>query len=256
MRILKSIAVAFSMYSRIPMPKFTWGTEDMKYHLVFFPWIGVVIGLLQWAWWYIGLQFNIDPTPFSVVTIVIPLMVTGGFHLDGYMDTSDALSSWQEQDRRLEILKDSHIGAFAVIKVLILGMILFSAIYLMDDTSFLAWTFSFFMARAISGICVVRYKKAKTTGSLHTEAKTASDNIVVYALALQFAVACLIGSFYFNMTFTMVLLGVFVALLYYIYTASTKFGGITGDLAGWFVCNAEVLSAVFLAIFSVVKNRG
>ena len=42
-------------------------------------------------------------------------MVTGGVHVDGLLDTSDALSSWQERERRLEILKDSHAGAFAVI---------------------------------------------------------------------------------------------------------------------------------------------
>ena len=50
MKILKSIAVAFSMYSRIPMPRFEWGSEDMKYHLIFFPFIGVVIGALEYGW--------------------------------------------------------------------------------------------------------------------------------------------------------------------------------------------------------------
>ena len=43
--IFKSIDVAFSIYSKIPMPRFEWDSEDMKYHMCFFPWVGAVIEL-------------------------------------------------------------------------------------------------------------------------------------------------------------------------------------------------------------------
>ena len=49
------------------------------------------------------------------MAVLIPVLVTGGIHLDGLLDTADALSSWQTRERRLEILKDSHAGAFAII---------------------------------------------------------------------------------------------------------------------------------------------
>ena len=45
----------------------------------------------------------------------LPLLVTGGIHADGFCDTVDALSSHAEREKMLEILKDSHCGAFAVI---------------------------------------------------------------------------------------------------------------------------------------------
>ena len=65
---------------------------------------------------YLGLRFGYQP---GFVTAgcwwLVPVFVTGGIHVDGLLDTSDALSSWQERSRRLEILKDSHAGAFAVI---------------------------------------------------------------------------------------------------------------------------------------------
>ena len=44
MRIIKSFFIAFSMYSKIPMPQFQWKDEDMRYALCFFPWVGAVIG--------------------------------------------------------------------------------------------------------------------------------------------------------------------------------------------------------------------
>ena len=43
------------------------------------------------------------------------LLVTGGIHLDGFMDTTDARSSYGDREKKLAILKDSHVGAFAVI---------------------------------------------------------------------------------------------------------------------------------------------
>ena len=62
-----------------------------------------------------------EPFFLAVILTVIPVFVTGGIHVDGLLDTSDALSSWQERTRRLEILKDSHAGAFAIITAFILS---------------------------------------------------------------------------------------------------------------------------------------
>ncbi len=64
---------------------------------------------------YLGLRFGYQPGFVTAVLVLVPVFVTGGIHVDGLLDTSDALSSWQERSRRLEILKDSHAGAFAVI---------------------------------------------------------------------------------------------------------------------------------------------
>ena len=50
MRIIKSCIVAFSMYSKIPMPQFEWKEEDMQYMLCFFPWVGAVIGVCLHLW--------------------------------------------------------------------------------------------------------------------------------------------------------------------------------------------------------------
>ena len=58
-KIAKACNVAFSMYSKIPMPRFEWASEDMRYHLFFFPWIGAVIGLLEWGWYCMTEKFSI-----------------------------------------------------------------------------------------------------------------------------------------------------------------------------------------------------
>ncbi len=110
-----SFIVAFSMYSKIPMPRADWNKENMKYSMCFFPWVGLVIGALELGWFYLAAWMELGDIFRSAVMVLIPVAVTGGIHLDGLLDTADALSSWREKERRLEILKDSHAGAFAVI---------------------------------------------------------------------------------------------------------------------------------------------
>ena len=84
--------------------------------MCFFPFVGTAIGILTWlAGGILGVHAVLEPFFLAVILTVIPVFVTGGIHVDGLLDTSDALSSWQERTRRLEILKDSHAGAFAII---------------------------------------------------------------------------------------------------------------------------------------------
>ena len=120
--IFKSIDVAFSIYSKIPMPRFEWDSEDMKYHMCFFPWVGAVIGMILYLWNRFCVWNEIEGILYPLMAASIPLLVTGGFHLDGYMDTMDALHSYQKKEKKLEILKDPHIGAFSVIMAAVYGL--------------------------------------------------------------------------------------------------------------------------------------
>ena len=115
MHIIKAMIIAFSTYSKIPMPQFEWKEEDMRYSMCFFPWVGAVIGALVFAWYRIAQKLGFYEWTYVCIATAIPLLVTGGFHVDGYMDTMDAFHSYQPRERKLEILKDAHIGAFSVI---------------------------------------------------------------------------------------------------------------------------------------------
>ena len=88
--------VAFAMYSKIPMPMADWNKENMKYTFCFFPFIGLVIGALSYLVGWAGGKFGFNPSFVSAVLVLVPVVVTGGIHVDGLLDTSDALSSWQD----------------------------------------------------------------------------------------------------------------------------------------------------------------
>lgn len=119
-KMWNSFKIAFSMYSKIPMPQSEWTDENMSLAMCFFPWVGAVIGLASWVVYQAGgwladrqetLSSGIPGSSnlfLTILLVLIPIFITGGIHLDGFLDTQDALSSYQPMERRLEILKDSH----------------------------------------------------------------------------------------------------------------------------------------------------
>lgn len=84
--------------------------------MCFFPVVGVIIGALVFGAGQLILRYTeCGKLFFAAVMTMIPVAVTGGIHLDGFADTIDAVSSYKDREKKLEILKDPHTGAFAVI---------------------------------------------------------------------------------------------------------------------------------------------
>ncbi len=124
MKILDPIIIAFSTYSIIPMPERRWSRENMRLAMCFFPLVGAAAGALLWLWNLLCLRFSFPELLRAAGLTVIPVIFTGGINLDGYMDTCDALSSHGDRKTKLSILKDPHTGAFAVIRLACLFLIL------------------------------------------------------------------------------------------------------------------------------------
>ena len=113
MTVLQTIAVAFAMFSAVPVPQFDWNEKNMRYSLCAFPLVGVLCGAL----WCVCGVLPLPAAARAAGFCLVPVWVTGGIHLDGYADTCDALSSYGDREKKLEILNDPHCGAFAVIRL-------------------------------------------------------------------------------------------------------------------------------------------
>ena len=253
MHILKSFIIAFSIYSKIPVPQFEWKEEDMKYMLCFFPWIGAVIGGCVYFWNHLCGIFNVGAMCHILIGVAIPLMITGGFHVDGFMDTMDAFHSYQPKEKKLEILKDSHIGAFAVIMLVLYGMVYMGAFSEIVDKSVLRIVCAgFYLARCLSGISVVSFPPAKKDGILYLFASRSQKVIVKWALYLQ-SIACICFMLWQSLYAGMiVVVAAFLAFSYYYYRTKKELGGITGDTAGYFVLICEASMMIVAAVINVV----
>nr|WP_027870814.1 adenosylcobinamide-GDP ribazoletransferase [[Eubacterium] cellulosolvens] len=251
-RILKNAAVAFSMYSRIPMPQFVWNDESMRYALCFFPFIGLLIGLFAYLWFTLCSILNIGPSLFAAGIIAIPLILTGGIHFDGFMDTSDALSSWRPTEERLRILKDSHVGAFAVIRAAVYLLLAYGASAELYRHALPSLCLGFAISRCLSGISVVTFPSANPDGSA-AAFSTRSGKNVVREFLFFFFIVLIVCAFILDLTTgVLMVFAALVALFHYHRICMKYFGGMTGDLAGYFVCNCELFMLLTVVIGSKI----
>lgn len=247
MHVIKAFFISFSIYSKIPVPQFDWKEEDMRYTLCFFPIVGVVIGLVELLWYIICRKSGIGILLFSVLGTAIPIMISGGFHVDGFMDTMDALHSYQPREKKLEILKDPHIGSFSVI-MLVLYYLLYVGAFseIMTKESFLCFVTGFVLSRAFSGLGVIYIPSAKKDGMLAYFSKTGQKMIVTISLILEI-ICCIAWNYYWGkLKGLLIVLAAVLVFIYYVWKSKKEFGGITGDLAGFFVTLCE-LFVVFIA---------
>ena len=240
--MFRSLCIAVAMYSKLPTPRVDWDKKSLSWAMCFFPVVGVVIALLLGLW--LGLSALLDFGPFlrSAVALILPIAVSGAIHLDGFCDTSDALGSHQSREKKLEILKDSHTGAFAIICCGLYLIVFFAAWCQVEAAgrAALALCLGPVLSRSLSGLFAVTLPNARGTGLLATftgpmDAVKARAVLAVWALAAAAAMAALSP-----WTGMGAILGAALACLYYVTTAKRQFGGVTGDLAGFFLQLCEL----------------
>lgn len=248
MYLLKSACIAFSMFSKLPMPQFDWEEKQMKYMLLFFPLVGVVIGGISYGWGWFCVAFEVNTMCAALIGAAIPLLLTGGIHVDGYMDTMDALHSYQPAANKLEILKDPHIGAFSVIQLLGYYLIYVAAYSeLTGKTAFFLVGMGFWLVRICSAIGVVSFPRARQDGLVSLFAGQADVKRVRLGLWVQLVLCSALLLLMAKGAGAAVLAASIGILGYYRRQCGREFGGVTGDTAGYFTVLGEGAIAVIAA---------
>ena len=247
MRLIRSFLIAFSTYSRIPVPQVEWNEENRRYAMCFFPLVGLVTGLILWGWLALCDALKGGALLRGAVAALLPLLITGGIHMDGYMDTIDALASWQPKEKRLEILKDSHTGAFAVMGCagyLLLSTALFSEAKAADG---LKLACVFVVSRTLSALALTTFRSARQEGMLDEFSAAAQRRLTVISCGVYWGICLIVWALTAGWAVLLCAAAAVLCLLYYRHMAFKQFGGVTGDLAGWFLQVTElVLTAVII----------
>lgn len=241
--LISGFCVAFSLYSIIPMPRTEWDKHTMKYALCFFPLVGVIVGALQYLWYLFARHTGLETVLYGVVSVLIPLVVTGGIHLDGFTDTSDALCSYGDQKKRLEILKDPHVGAFGVmylVALLLLQLGLFCQLY-QAPACIAVLCVGYALARTVGGSAIVWLRCAKDSGLAYMFSESSDRKTVRFVLAAEM-ILCLMGMMILSPPCGGAILAI-LAVLWPVYRhfCTRTFGGVTGDLAGFAITGTETI---------------
>ncbi|MGX8703756.1 MAG: adenosylcobinamide-GDP ribazoletransferase [bacterium] len=275
MKVLKSLATVFAMYSRIPVPRVEWKPENMSLSATFLPLVGAVIaGLEALLFWVCGL-LGISPSVCACLAAAIPILVTGGIHLDGFMDTKDALNSYKPKEEKLKILKDSRIGAFAVIRLVLFFLIFIAAaaelaslpletaavfsgnfawIRLMRGSPrgiLLCTLAGFVLSRILAAVFLLFVPKTKNEGFAYMFASASNRRVCGILLAIESVLIIVLMLFLSPLTAIIELLFMAVYSVRFLKMADREFGGLSGDLLGMAITELELLAFLAGALVAI-----
>ncbi|MBR0248530.1 MAG: adenosylcobinamide-GDP ribazoletransferase [Synergistaceae bacterium] len=244
--MLNSLIIAITFITIIPLPSRLipeWNSRNLRYFCLMLPVTGLIFSLL----WLICFQvLAMIPTVSSILRgfmmMTFTLLLTGGLHLDGLMDTCDAIFSHRDRETRLKILSDTHAGSFAVMGcmvIMIAKTLLFSELFrLSANISSIALIPIY--SRLGMGVLLNNLPFAKSDGLavMLGSSRKRLDNFAFLAM-------CMVIS---ALSMNVIPATFILCLAVHVVICGKIFGGITGDLLGAFVEASEVIMLTGMVI--------
>ncbi|MGI6284979.1 adenosylcobinamide-GDP ribazoletransferase [Neomoorella humiferrea] len=125
MKGLNAFLVALKFLTRIPIRGGENTVEAWQQSVAYFPLVGLVLGLILAVAWK-ALSLLVPSLPRAGLVLALAVFLSGGLHLDGFIDSMDGLFSGKDRERILTIMKDTHVGAHGVTAVVTLLVLKFS----------------------------------------------------------------------------------------------------------------------------------
>lgn len=248
MSVLYSIITAFACFSAIPMPHIEWDESNMRYMMAAFPLVGAVVGACLWLWHLLCTTLDASVLFHAVGLTLIPIVLTGGIHMDGFADVVDARASHAEPERKRAILKDPHVGAFAVVGIVCYVLAYCALAREMRDELIPLMCLIPVLSRCLSGLAAVSSQPSSNTGML------ASVRAAANAKTVRVVLVCMLGATTATAValnplvgLTMLALAV-LALVYVLCLAKREFGGMSGDIMGYYLQLAELVMLACVAL--------
>ena len=243
-RIVHAFFMCQSMFCAIPCPCRVWDEEARPLMLPMLPLVGLEIGAL---WWFLGWLTGLLGLPALIRGLILalwPYLATGFLHLDGFMDVTDAVKSCRDLARRREILKDSHVGSFAVIGLCMLMLSQFAVFAsISNDKNCLILLFLPAVSRCGSALAVTALPSMST--SQYAAQKKPTSHLVVLTgmlclfVALGFVLCGLSG---------LALIGCMAGYGLALRRGYRSLEGMNGDIAGYALTISELCGAAVFAL--------
>ena len=239
-----AFAMCQSMFCAIPFPGNIWNEQARDKMLLFLPVVGLEIGAIWVGLAWLCNVLNLPVLVKGLILSVYPYLVTGFIHLDGYMDVTDAVKSYRSLERRREILKDSHVGAFAVIGIVLLLLAQFAFMAsAKENADFRIMVFVPAVSRCCSALAVTILKPMNTS-QYADQMKPRSHIVVLLSMTALFIIA----GFLFFGRYGFVLLGCLVGYGVAVRKAYKSLEGMNGDISGYALSIAELCAIAVYAL--------
>ena len=240
--------LALQFFTVLPIRKqLPLGRKEVTAMYIALPFVGAVIGLLMYA--VSELLFNtMEMGPFltAVFIVLTAIMLTGGLHLDGWADTGDAFFSYQDREKRLEILEDPRLGAFgtmALVSLILVKVALFHEVLIQGLGGWALFVAIPVLSRAGMNIYFTTMQPAKNKGIAYFfKENMGTKSVLIGAVTSGIGVLIVLG-YNLESVLTPLLLFTAIGISIMLFRSWSKkhFGGITGDLAGAFIEGMEAI---------------
>jgi adenosylcobinamide-GDP ribazoletransferase len=238
---MKGLISAIQFITVLPIGK--KGTFDPDGMIVFFPVVGLIIGILLMGFDQIVLKLWPGPVAGLLDTVFL-VAITGAFHLDGLGDTADGLYGYRTKKEALAIMKDSRIGAMGLVAIVCCLAVKCAGIMGLEShrTILLIIIPSYARSGMLFGFKFFKYGRQEG-GTGQDFFKNGLKLSAFSGLLIPVLLSCFLGwkFFWLNLCFIVVLM---IILLFY----QRKLGCITGDMLGAMV---EVIEAALFLIVSI-----
>ena len=242
-KYLHTFVMCQSMFCAIPAPQI-WDEKAKDKMLLFLPIVGSEIGAIWAGIAWLCRLLNLPAMVTALILSVYPYIVTGFLHLDGFMDVTDAVKSWRDLERRREILKDSHVGSFAVIGIVLLMLAQFAFFAsATNDTNYLVLIFIPAVSRCCSALAVTGLKPMST--SQYADQKKPRSHMVV--LTVMLCVFLGLG-FLLCGKYGFALIGCLAGYGLALRRAYKSLDGMNGDISGYALTIGELCAVAVYAL--------
>ena len=239
---MRTLRIAFGLLTTLPFPlPDDWSPGDSGRASVWYPLVGLVIGTLTWLVWK-GALLLFPSLVAGIVTLLAWVLLTGGLHLDGLADCCDGLLASVSLERRLEIMKDPHLGAFGVIGLMLVLLLKGATLAALTPGT----SFGILLAASVARwyILPAGLLSLARPGGMGADFSSGLERSFIYMGAiLPVGLALVLGT----RAVISLLAGTAAAALV-LWLAKSRIGGVTGDVFGMVV---EVVETAVLLAFAV-----
>ena len=247
---MKDFLQALSFLTILPFGRILPSEDkELARSMAFFPLAGLVIGLLLVIGYYL-FSFIFPKSLTLWLTLGLLAILTRGLHLDGFADTMDGMASIGKREKILEVMRDSRIGAFGVISLILL----LGAKYLaLDQISTQSIPYSLILMAVVgrNSMVLVCYRSpyARSGEGL---GKPFTENLGAREITLSSVSTFGIALFLMGVKGIGVFLGVCIFSLAYRFFFIKKLGGVTGDILGAANELVELLCLILLLLCNIL----
>ncbi|MBT5047833.1 MAG: adenosylcobinamide-GDP ribazoletransferase [Rhodospirillaceae bacterium] len=212
-----------------------------------FPLVGLLVGGLSAAVLYGGAVLDLPNSAAALIALGASILLTGALHEDGLADTADGLGGGHDRDSRLAIMRDSHIGTYGVLALILSVGLRWSALVALMGNSVGAAMAALIVAASVSRLVPVMLMNVLSPARRDGMAVGAGSPA---GPAVRLACALALGSLFFLSHWPAMVLTIIAALAVFVALgafAVRRIGGQTGDVLGASQQGTEVLVLLCLA---------